>query len=667
MPQKDERQHAQLLEEMKAHFNLAEIRTLCLNLEVDFDELAGEEKSSKIRELILYMERKGRWADLLAEVKASQPKVGSIKNLVPPPHIPYHQNKLFTGREEWLTKLHDALHQDEPVAVTQAVAGLGGVGKTQLALAYCYRHLNDYDLIQWLRADDAVTLGGELAELAYRLGLARRSVTDQPALHQLALNWLHTTNKRWLLVYDNADAIQPNELRPFLPKMGHGACLITSRNPNWGGLAQTLRLTHFSDAEAVAFLLGQSEMSSEAIAAHPQGADAKALAHLLGNLPLALEHARAYVEQTGCTLADYASYFANERAELWGEELSPPADYDEKTIITTWELAFAQAKQTPGAAELLNLCCFLAPDDIPLDVIMAAVEAVREPPLPEELIALAESKLKLDKAIAALRRYSLLARDGDRLTLHRMVQTVARDQMQLEIRKNCTKITVSLLLQALPHGQPDLTTWEHNSHLLPHLLAVIDEAEKIVPMFEKTSVLLSIAEGLLFYSGFTILQRKLGRIHKSLEPGDLMVGLDIHSLGAMLLERGDYEAARPYLERAVVIGEESLGTKNPIVASRLNTLGQLLQAKGEPDAARPYLERALAIDEKALGPDHPNVAIRLNNLATLLQAVGEYGAARPLIERALAICEAKLGADHPNTNIVRGNLAALLAEMEGKS
>ncbi|MCB9006994.1 MAG: hypothetical protein H6656_06465 [Ardenticatenaceae bacterium] len=191
-----------------------------------------------------------------------------IVALLPPHHIPYRRNGLFTGREEWLRDLHTALHRDEPVAVTQAVAGLGGVGKTQLALAYCYRHLEEYDLIQWLRADDAVTtLSTELAELAYRLGLARRSVTDQPTLHQRVLDWLHTTDKRWLLLYDNADAIQPNELRPFLPRLGHGACLITSRNPNWGGLAQTLNLTHFSQVEAVAFLLGQPTMTEDEIAA----------------------------------------------------------------------------------------------------------------------------------------------------------------------------------------------------------------------------------------------------------------------------------------------------------------------------------------------------------------------------------------------------------------
>src|SRR5690606_8624952 len=145
-----------------------------------------------------------------------------------------------------------------------------------------------------------------------------------------------------------------------------------------------------------------------------QREDALRLAKLLGHLPLALEHARAYVEQTGCTLADYADYFANERQALWADT-PPPADYDRKTITTTWELAFTQAKQTPGAAALLNLCCFLAPDGIPLSLITNAKgETLPATSLPTR-------KLALDKAIAALRRYSLLERDGDTLALHRLV------------------------------------------------------------------------------------------------------------------------------------------------------------------------------------------------------------------------------------------------------
>ncbi|MCA9947326.1 MAG: tetratricopeptide repeat protein, partial [Anaerolineales bacterium] len=506
------------------------------------------------------------------------------------------------------------------------------------------------------------------AELAYRLGLARRSVTDQAALHELVLNWLHTTNQRWLLVYDNADAIQPNELRPFLPRLGHGACLITSRNPNWGGLAQTLNLTHFSQVEAVAFLLGQPTMTEDGTAAplkeaHPQGEAALKLAALLGHLPLALEHARAYVEETGCTLADYASYFENERDELWAD-VPAPANYDEKTITTTWELAFAQAKQTPGAAALLNLCCFLAPDEIPLNLLMAAVGAMDDEHLPEELVALAKSKLKLDKAIAALRRYSLLTRDGDTIALHRLVQTVARDQMPPEMRQRWAEVAVDLLLQAWPYDYHDLTTWERGGDFLPHLLAAAAEAENVDLLPEQTGLLLNQVGFFLHHRAdyslaLNLYQRALEIDEKAYGSEHAAVAVRLSNLGQLLQDVGEYEAARPYLERALAIDEKALGPEHPNMAIRLNNLGHLLQDVGEYEAARSYLERALTLLEKNLGEDHPNVATLNNNFGQLLQAVGEYRVAQPYLERALAIFEKNLGEDHPIVATLISNLGQL--------
>ncbi|WP_420642519.1 tetratricopeptide repeat protein [Candidatus Leptofilum sp.] len=668
MPEIDTQQLTQLRNQIEENFSEEELRALCFDLGVDFENLGGRGKAANVLELINWAKRNNCVSDLMALVKEARPHVPDIIALLPPHHIPYRRNELFTGREAWQTKLHDALHQDEPIAVTQAVAGLGGVGKTQLALAYCYRHLNDYDLIQWLRADDAVTLGGELAELAYRLGLARRSVTDQPALHQLALNWLHTTDKRWLLVYDNADAIQPNDLRPFLPKMGRGACLITSRNPNWGGLAHTLNLTHFDDAEAVAFLLGQPEMASEEMEAHPQAEDAKSLAHLLGNLPLALEHARAYVEETGCTLADYAGYFANERVELWGDDLPAPADYDEKTITTTWELAFAQVRQTLGAAELLNLCCFLAPDDIPLNVLMAAVGSVDEPPLPQELVALAESKLKLDKAIVALRRYSLLTRDGVTLTLHRLVQTVARDQMPLEIKQTYVEVAVLLLQKAFPYSTNDMTTWEGGSILLPHAAAATGFALNLKVASTLTASLLNHMGQFLDDRGqYTAAEINykdaLALCEEVLGPEHIYTAVCLNNIGNLLRAVGKYEVARPYLERALKISVEVLGPDHPTVAIRLNNLAALFQTVGEWEAARPILERALSILEKNLSADHPYLAVLNNNLGHLLQTMGEYGAALVYLERALAISERVLGPDHPQVATANTNLGLLLKTM----
>ena len=317
----------------------------------------------------------------------------------------------------WLTQLHDQLTSNETVAVTQAVTGLGGIGKTQLALAYCYRHLDEYDIIQWLRADDATTLSTEMAEMAYRLNTAPRQMTDQDALRQQTLNWLHTADQRWLLVLDNADTIEPAALQPYLPRMGNGATLITSRNPNLERLANVLRLDLFTEDEAVAFLVG----ARNTISLRNRISEAKRVAKLLGYLPLALEHARAYVAAAECTLAEYAEAFETERDLLWAET-EAPLDYDQKTITTTWEMAFAEAKKTEGAAALLNLCCFLAPEGIPIQLLMAQIPLVGSRhalTLPEELVTLAKSKIKLNRAIATLRRYSLLTRNDDELTVHR--------------------------------------------------------------------------------------------------------------------------------------------------------------------------------------------------------------------------------------------------------
>ncbi len=615
MPEPDNAQLSQLRQKIEEHFNEEELRLLCFELGLEFENLGGRGKVANVVELVSWARRQGRISDLMAAVKQARPNTADVVALLPPHHIPYHKNELFTGRAEWLTALHTGLNRDKTVAVTQAVAGLGGVGKTQLALAYCYRHLAEYDLIQWLRADDVTTLSGELAELAYRLGLARRSLTDQPTLHQLALNWLHTTDKRWLLIYDNADAIEPNELRPYLPRLGRGASLITSRNPTWDGLAQTLNLTHFSGGEAVAFLLGQPALTSDEIAAHPQGEDALKLAHLLGNLPLALEHARAYVAATGCTLADYTGYFENERAELW-QETPAPANYDQKTITTTWELAFAQARQTPGAAALLNLCCFLALDGIPLSLI---TETARTPVETLPATSLPTSKRKLDKAIAALRRYSLLTREGDTLSLHRLVQTVARDQMPPEVGQIWAEMAVNLLMAAWPYDHHDLTTWASSGELLPHLIAAAAAAKKVEPLPEKTGLLLNQA-------------------------------------GFYLHHRAAYTLALELYKRALAIDEKALGPDHPTVAIRLNNLAALLQDLGAYEAARPYMERALAIWEKALGPKHPQVATGNNNLGGLLQDLGAYEAARPYLERALAIFEKNLGSDHPNVATLNNNL-----------
>ena len=520
-----------------------------------------------------------------AQVHIHEEHIHPAAPVVEKPTFPIHQiahpeNPNFTGRTEILQQVAATLVAGQTTVVTQTIAGLGGVGKTQVALAYSYAHLNSYDLIYWLSADSEAALGEDLMTLARRLKLVAPTTADQAVARRAVLHWLGQTSHRWLLVYDNADQIEPAQLAPMLPHAGSGHVLITSRNPNYGGLGQVLELGLFSLDEAVGFLLQRSGAAAQRGRAEWQ--EAADLAKRLGRLPLALEHAAAYVASKGSSYAKYHQLFSERQNELW-QRAKKPERYH-ATITTTWELAFDQVKQTPGALDLLNLCCFLDPESIPLDLIrqMTTVGSRRA----STLQAVVVDELTLDDALGALRRYSLMQRAADDLNLHRLVQAVARMQMGAELTRAWVEVAVDLLTEAYSYDPHDMSTWAASGDLLPHLTTATDLAE---------------THG-CETSNAAYLNNQAGYYTRS---------------------RGSYAATRPFYERALAIREKALGPDHPHTALSLNNLGALLDSMGDLAAARPFFERALAIREKALGPDHPDTAQSLNNLGSLLQDMGD--------------------------------------------
>jgi hypothetical protein len=268
--------------------------------------------------------------------------------------------------------------------------------------------------------------------------------------------------------------MEPRTLRDYLPGGTNGRILITSRNPNWHSLGRVLALDVFSEQEAADFWAERLGQSSDAAGrnelARPD------LAQELGRLPLALEHAAAYILENNLNPAAYLSLYRAQRRELW-QRTKPPDDY-QAVITTTWELAFEQARETPGAAELLNLCCFLAPDDIPLALLREQAAALitrrkqgwipalftrifrqQSVALPAELADVLADDLALNAAVSALKRYSLLSEPGGLLSLHRLVQVVARDRRGEERARKWAEAAMELVYQALPDWQ-SLHEWK---------------------------------------------------------------------------------------------------------------------------------------------------------------------------------------------------------------
>ncbi|MGH7455334.1 MAG: TIR domain-containing protein, partial [bacterium] len=178
-------------------------------------------------------------------------------------NVPHLRNPNFTGRSQLLADLRQALTAEKAAALTQtqAVHGLGGVGKTQLALEYAYRYAADYGLVWWLRSEEPATLAADYAGLATALDLPEKEAQEQSAIIKAVRQWLDH-HSGWLLIFDNAS--QAQDLLPYLPQAATGHAIITSRSPHWKGVANPLRVSVWPREESVAFLIRRTGAQGEA-------------------------------------------------------------------------------------------------------------------------------------------------------------------------------------------------------------------------------------------------------------------------------------------------------------------------------------------------------------------------------------------------------------------
>ncbi|PKK83050.1 MAG: hypothetical protein CVT49_10475 [candidate division Zixibacteria bacterium HGW-Zixibacteria-1] len=569
-------------------------------------------------------------------------------------NIPHQRNRNFTGRESLLDNLHKALTSGQTTALTQAIKGLGGVGKTQLALEYAYRYAAEYKAVWWLRSEDSATLSGDLASMAAALCLPEAEAQDQKATVQAVRNWLGK-NKDWLLVYDNAP--DPETIRVYLPPGSTGHVIITSRHHAWRGVAEPLEVQVLERSEAVDFLIKRSGLDDK------PGADK--LANELGDLPLALEQAAAYIEETDINYADYLELFKTRRKELWGGA-KPPIDYPE-TVATTWNLAMEQARtEAPGAHDLLMLCAYLAPDNIPKELLISGKKYY-----PESLANTVADPLRLDRAIVALRHYSMIQLDGDSISVHRLVQAVARDLAESESGNKWAESAAKLINLEFPFKEHDLSTWSQSKLLMPHVLTVTEHAERLEILPNETTWLLNEAGLYLkgradFAEARNLLERALKIFEKVYGHNHPKVATLVNNLGDVLQDMGDFKGAKSHYERALEIDEKAFGSDHPEVAIDVNNLGFVLKAMGDLKAAQAHYERALKIDERAYGHDHPNVATDVNNLGDVLRDLGDLKGAQPHFRRALDIFRKFLGDEHPSTKIVRENLEIVEKQLKSK-
>jgi tetratricopeptide (TPR) repeat protein len=515
-------------------------------------------------------------------------------------NIPYPPNPYFTGREELLSQLEAILRTGQTAAISQpqAISGLGGIGKTQIALAYAYRHLQDYQAILWSRADTTEALISGFVTFAKLLQLPQQDEKDQLIVVEAVKTWLKT-HEQWLLILDNADELAT--VRDVLPPVGQGHTLLTTRATSTGRLANRLEVEILDPDVGALFVLRRAGLlaldASLDQAASDDVALAQELVQEMGGLPLALDQAGAYVEEVQCSLSDYLKLYLQYRATLLKERGGLVPDHPEP-VATTWSLSFEKIEQIyPAATDLLRVCAFLQADAIPEEILLEGAQH-----LGQQIQHLSVNPLAFDEALKALLSYSLIQRKPAThlLSVHRLVQAVIRDAMDQQTYHLWAERTIQAVEAILP--EVDHGTSERYERCLSHTLGCAELIEQL----ELTS---SSAAQLLFQTA------------------------------SYLSGRARYGEAEPLCKQVLQIRRQVLGAEHPDVAASLNNLAGLYRDQGKYEQAEPLCEQALQIRRQVLDERHPDVAQSLNNLAVLYQDQGKYEQAERVFEQALQISQ----------------------------
>ena len=627
--------------------------------------------------------------------------------------VPYGRNPYFTGRDGVLTTLYRQLHEGQTAAIsqTQAISGLGGIGKTQTAVEYAYRYRDDYRYVFWVGADTELELTSGYVSIAQTLNLPLKDAENQDETVQSVRVWLGR-EEGWLLIFDNAD--RPELVQPFLPREIKGHILVTSRAQDFQdlGIVQAVEMETLSAEEAVEFLLNRTgrtppvgalaQPSQRLYGIRPmQGIEpntdlshgqnptvtgsgqshgiapteytaATALAAELGYLPLALEQAAAYIVTNRVPFVDYLTSYRKQRLKRL-EKAKPKLGHYPDSVATTWALNLKEVqKQAPAAAALLNYCAFLHPDGVPFNLFTQGAAELGEP-LATALADAADDPLELYDLLNPLGSYSLVRvePESQSFSLHRLVQEVIRAELGDAGCQNWVEPLFKAMSQLLPEKTKDLEyqDWPALAPLVNHVQELASHCQqRDIASTEAADVFHVMGAYLLArgqYALADLLLQKALDLRRNLlgdEHEDIAASLD--QAAGLYYYQGRYGEAEPLCQDALAMRKRLLGDEHPDVATSLNNLASLYKNQGRYGEAEPLFQDALAMYKRLLGDEHPEVADSLNNLAMIYDNQGRYGEAEPLYQDALAMRQRLLGDEHPAVATSLNNLANLYRVQE---
>src|SRR5260221_5630997 len=629
--------------------------------------------------------------------------------------VPYARNPHFTGRDDLLDQLMQQFSPQEagqPTSIRQAaltqsreIKGLGGVGKTQIAVEYAYRahEQGRYTHTLWINAaSEEAILTSFVALINFLPAFGPGGETDQRKLVASLIRWLQQFVQPWLLIFDNAHDLSFTP--SYLPARGNGSLLFTTRAAAVGALASSVEVDCMSLMEGTQLLLRRAQRE----ASDSELAEATTIVVALAHFPLAPDQAGACIEETGCSLHDYFQIYQKHRFALLARRGKQAAHYPE-SVATTWSLSFQHVEETnPAAAELLRLCAFLAPDHIPEELLTQGA-----PYWPAALQQGVADRLSFNQLLETLLSFSLVKRlsEDHLLSIHRLVQVVQMERLSPGEQRQWAERLVQAVHVVFPRDPKDeVAVWPQCQRYLEQVQAcdtLIGEHHLLLPeaaeLLERTGIYLcdralySLAEP-LYLRALRIREQRVGETHPQVaialnglaqlyyEQGKYTQAEPLHQRALRILEqqvegehdpppmviqhigvffvdreRGEYGKAELLSRRALRIGEQRGGETHPQGAFALNGLAILYPQQGRYEEAEPLYQRALRVCEQSLEPEHSKTADVLHDFAGFRQAQGQTREAAFMYQRALVIRERVFGSDHPITTETRERLQAVLA------
>ncbi|KAJ7743366.1 hypothetical protein B0H16DRAFT_1422938 [Mycena metata] len=579
----------------------------------------------------------------LYNIPASQ-----IANHCPPP------SRIFCGRRDILNKMHHFL-SDTGIQHTYVLHGLGGAGKTQIALKFIDESSSRFSNIFFINASTIATIETGLKNIA-----VLKDCGDSP---QDGLQWLTSQVKEWLLLFNSADDPSIN-LHEFIPQCNHGNIIITSRNPGLCIYAGSSSLvSNMEQEEAVALLLKstlqETTIHTEEIATE--------IVKLLHHLPLAIVQAGTFISKSQ-DLDGFLALYTKNQTQLLSEKPAWSHDQYAWTVYTTWQKSFDRL--TPPAAIFLQHCAFLHYDGISQEIFRYASKYTFPSggPSKDEIQGPLEflshflgptgewdSSQFLD-ITNEVQAYSLINFDAEKkfLSIHPLVQAWTQATVQNPKRYMSTVGSIlGMAISARPQWDMQLTSllW------YPHVkLAIQMDAE--VALYFRHQYARTLSQGGRYKQAAKLEEEVLEKQKQVLGQDHPDTLYTMGNLAGSYSNLGEYQKAKEFQVIVLEKQKHVLGENHPNTLHTLGNLASLYSNLGEHQKAKELRVLVLEKQKQIQGKNHPATLHTMGNLASSYSDLGEYQIAKELQSVVLEKQKQILGDDHPDTLHTMGNLAS---------